>query len=252
MKKELDALYKNNAWDLVDLPHGKYVVGCKWVYKIKTCFDGTVDMYNARLVAHGFTQEYSVDYEETFALVARLSFVHALLAITASRHWFFISVELYMDLSRHLKHGLLSLVPLSLALATPLALMIQPCLFAVQTETSKIVDTPTELNTRLTPHDGEPLRDFTLYWHLVGSLIYLIVTRHDISYAVHQSPLQLHAYTVADWAGDPTDHHSTTGYCFLLGEDMGVSLSSAIPVYCDNKSAIHISHNDVFHEDQTY
>jgi hypothetical protein len=51
---------------------------------------------------------------------------------------------------------------------------------------SKIVDTPTELNTRLTLDDGEPLRDFTLYWHLVGSLVYLTVTRPDISYAVHQ------------------------------------------------------------------
>jgi hypothetical protein len=51
---------------------------------------------------------------------------------------------------------------------------------------SKIVDTPIELNTRLTPHDGKPLRDFILYRHLVGSLVYLIVTQPDISYAVHQ------------------------------------------------------------------
>jgi hypothetical protein len=50
---------------------------------------------------------------------------------------------------------------------------------------SKIVDTPIELNTRLTPFDGEPLHDFTLYRHLVGSLVYLTVTRPDISYAVH-------------------------------------------------------------------
>ena len=87
MKEELDSLHKNNTWDLVDLPPGKSVVGCKWVYKIKTFFDGTVDRYKARLVARGFTQEYGVDYEKTFALVARLSFVCALLAVAASRHW---------------------------------------------------------------------------------------------------------------------------------------------------------------------
>jgi len=103
-----------------------------------------------------------------------------------------------------------------------------------------------------------------------------------------QSPLDLHAYTDADWAGDPTDRRSTTGYCFLLGtsliswhskkqfvvalsstdaeyrtladtsseliwlrwllQDMGVSLSSATPIYYDNISAIQIAHNDVFHE----
>jgi len=87
MKEELDALHKNHTWDLVDLPQGNSVVGCKWVYKIKTCSDGTVDRYKARLVASGFTQEYGVDYEETFAPVARLSSVRALLAVAASRHW---------------------------------------------------------------------------------------------------------------------------------------------------------------------
>jgi hypothetical protein len=84
MKEELDALHKNHTWDLVDLPLGKSVVGCKWIYKIKTCSDGIVDRYKARLVARGFTQEYGVDYEETFASVARISFVRALLAIDAS------------------------------------------------------------------------------------------------------------------------------------------------------------------------
>jgi hypothetical protein len=87
MKEELDALHKNHTWDLVDLPRGKSVVGYKWVYKIKTCSHGTVDRYKARLVARGFTQEYGVDYEETFAPVARLSSVRALLAVAASRHW---------------------------------------------------------------------------------------------------------------------------------------------------------------------
>jgi hypothetical protein len=87
MKEELDALHKNNTWDLVDLPPGKSVVGCKWVYKIKTCFNGTIDRYKAQLVAKGFTQEYGVDYEETFALVSRLSSVRALLVVATSQHW---------------------------------------------------------------------------------------------------------------------------------------------------------------------
>ena len=50
---------------------------------------------------------------------------------------------------------------------------------------SKIVDTPIEYNCRLNSHDGESLSDATLYRQLVGSLIYLIVTRPAISYAVH-------------------------------------------------------------------
>ena len=87
MKEELDALHKTRTLDLVDLPSGKSVIGCKWVYKIKTRSDGTVDRYKAPLVARGFTQEYGIDYEETFAPVARLSYVRALIAVSAARKW---------------------------------------------------------------------------------------------------------------------------------------------------------------------
>ena len=84
MKEEFDALFKTGTWDLVDLPTSKSAIGCKWVYKIKTQSDGTVDRYKARLVVKGFTQEYGIDYEETFSLVARLSSIRTLIAVSAS------------------------------------------------------------------------------------------------------------------------------------------------------------------------
>ena len=55
MKKKLDALSKNHTWDLVTLPPGKSVVGCKWIYKIKTHSNRSIERYKARLVAKGFT-----------------------------------------------------------------------------------------------------------------------------------------------------------------------------------------------------
>ncbi|GKV48377.1 hypothetical protein SLEP1_g55201 [Rubroshorea leprosula] len=87
MKEELQALEKTGTWDLVDLPTDKTLVGCKWVYKIKTHSDGSVECYKTRLVAKGFTKEYGINYEETFALIARLTTVHILLAIAAICKW---------------------------------------------------------------------------------------------------------------------------------------------------------------------
>ena len=69
------------------LPSGKSMVGCKWIYKIKTHSDGSIERYKACLVTKGFTQEYGIDYEETFAPVARISSVRALLAITVASKW---------------------------------------------------------------------------------------------------------------------------------------------------------------------
>ena len=121
---------------------------------------------------------------------------------------------------------------------------------------SKTVSIPLELNVKLNITDGELLSDATLYRQLVGSLIYLTVTRSDLAYAVYlvsqfmsaprsthyaavlrilryikgtlfhglhfsvQSSLELRTYADADWAGDPTDRRSTTGYCFLLGSSL--------------------------------
>jgi len=54
-KKEMP---RKKESDLVSLPAGKQAIGCKWIYKIKHKADGSVERYNARLVAKGFLQEY--------------------------------------------------------------------------------------------------------------------------------------------------------------------------------------------------
>ena len=81
MIEEFQALEKTHTWDLVDLSRGKSTISCKWVYKIKTKSDGTIERYKARLVDKGYAQEYGIDYEETFASVPRITSVHSLLAI---------------------------------------------------------------------------------------------------------------------------------------------------------------------------
>ena len=63
MVDEMEALGKNNTWDFVSLPRGKKTVGCKWVFIIKHRAEGTIERYKARLMAKGYTQSYSVDYQ---------------------------------------------------------------------------------------------------------------------------------------------------------------------------------------------
>jgi len=432
MSDELQALSKTQTWDFVALPPGKTPIGCKWVYKIKTRSDGTIERYKARLVAKGFTQEYGIDYEETFAPVARLTSVRSLIAIAASKHWTlsqmdvknaFLNGDLTEEVYMHPPPGIesppntvcrlrralyglkqaprawfskfsstmaqfgFSSSPHDSALflrktaqgITLLLLYVDDMIITGDDLTciselkqflsshfemkdlgslsyflgleissdssgyyltqaryasdllsragltdSKTAPTPLEYNTRLTPMEGSPLSDATLYRQLVGSLVYLTVTRPDIAQAVHivsqflsaprsthyaavlrilryvkgtlfyglhysaSSPLELRAFSDADWAGDPTDRRSTTGYCFFLGDsliswrskkqrivsrssteaeyraladtsqellwlrwllaDMGVVHTSATTLYCDNRSAIQIAHNDVFHD----
>nr|GEW47735.1 hypothetical protein [Tanacetum cinerariifolium] len=63
---------KRKVWVLVDLPHGKRAIGTKWVFRNKKDERGIVFRNKARLVAQGHTQEDGIDYEEVFALVARI------------------------------------------------------------------------------------------------------------------------------------------------------------------------------------
>ena len=83
MLDELDVLHKTSTWDLVPLPPDKHTIGCKGVPKIKIKADGSLERHKARLVGKDFAQEYEVDYEETFAPVARMTSMHTLIFIAS-------------------------------------------------------------------------------------------------------------------------------------------------------------------------
>ena len=186
----------------------------------------------------------------------------------------------------------------------------------------KLASSPSCPNTRLSLHNGDPLPDPHAYRSMVGALHYLTFTRPDISFAVHQvcqymstpttthlaaakrvlryirgtfnhgieftpGPVSLSPYTDADWAGDPDDRHSTSGFlvylchnaitwsakkqatvsrssteseyralaiastelCWVcsLLQDLGIYLSDPLILWCDNVSALAIASNPVFH-----
>jgi hypothetical protein len=86
MDEELYTSHKINTWDLIHLPPDKSVDGCRWVYKIKTNYDGSIERYKDRLIAKGsYSQQYSMDYEEIFAPIAKITIIHTLIAVASIR-----------------------------------------------------------------------------------------------------------------------------------------------------------------------
>jgi hypothetical protein len=308
MDEELSALHKTDTWDLVPLPLGKSVVGCCWVYKIKTNSDGSIERYKARLVAKGYSQQYGMDYEETFAPVAKMTTIRTFITITLIRRWHIsqldvknaflngdLQEEVYMALPPGISHDSGYVCKLNKALyglkQAPRAwfkkffilisslgfvssshdsalfikctdagriilflyvddmiitgddidgILVLKTEFARRFEMkdlgylryflgievaysprgyllsqskyvadilerarltdNKTVDTPIEVNARYSSSDGLPLMDPTLYRTIVGSLVYLTITRPDIAYAVHVVSQFVTSPTTVHWA----------------------------------------------------
>lgn len=78
-RAEVQALWTNNTWELVDLPFGKTIPGTQMLCERKRGAAGEVQPYKGRLVARGDTQRYGVNYSDVWAPVARYATVRALL-----------------------------------------------------------------------------------------------------------------------------------------------------------------------------
>jgi len=85
MQKEIESLYSNDVWDLVELLNNRKPVGCKWVFKRKTKANGSNERYKARLVAQGFSQKQGLDYDKTFSPVIRFESFCNLFAVAVQK-----------------------------------------------------------------------------------------------------------------------------------------------------------------------
>ena len=101
MNQEIESMYSNSVWELVDPPEDVRPIGCKWIYKRKRGVDGKVETFKARLMVKGYTQKERVDYEETFSPVVRFTSIRLILAIMAN-----LDLELHqMDVKTAVLNG---------------------------------------------------------------------------------------------------------------------------------------------------
>ncbi|KAL6334508.1 hypothetical protein AAG906_016061 [Vitis piasezkii] len=215
MKEEIAALKRNQTWELVPKPRDVEPISCKWVYKIKRRTDGSIERHKARLVARGFSQQYGLDYDETFSPVAKLT--------TSQGH------PEYVCKLRKALYGLKQ---------------------APRAWYGKIAEFLTQSG------------------HVKCRIDYGLLYKKG-------EDCKLVSYYDADYAGDHDTRRSTTGYVFMLGSraiswcskrqptvplstteayvaytvmnDLHQLVDYAVPLSCDNQSAIRLAENLVFH-----
>ncbi|KAB2608123.1 retrovirus-related Pol polyprotein from transposon TNT 1-94 [Pyrus ussuriensis x Pyrus communis] len=285
MEDELAMIEKNGTWKLMDRPTEKPVIGVKWVYKTKLNLDGSVLKNKARLVAKGYAQKPGLDYNETYAPVARLDTIRTLVALAAYKSW-----KLYqLDVKSAFLNGVLeeecgfekSLSEPTLYIKARGQDILIVSIYV--DDICKSVITPLVATEKLTKNDGSGAVSEELYRSIVGSLLYLTATRPVIIYIkgtldygleyTKGKEAMLIGYCDSDWSGSPDDSKSTSGYAFSFGsgvfswasvkqscvalstaeaefvlEDFGELQTEATPLHCDNTSAIAITKNSVFHQ----
>eukprot|EP00253_Pinus_taeda_P003002 PITA_03002 len=232
MVEEYNSIMVNNVWEVVPKSQHRSVVGSRWIYKIKYVADDSVEKYKARFVAKGYVKKEGIDYEETFALVARLiGDCKKDLAIEfdmkdLGRKHYFLGLEVWQQKAEiFLGKG---------RYATKI-------LKRFGMEDCRPMATPMITNWKKIDASKDKDVYHALYRKLIGSLMYLVNTRLDICYIVDTlsqfmvEPKRAHlaaAKHVLRYLQRTIDYgllytrskdirlKSTSGYCFNIGSGM--------------------------------
>ncbi|KAL0354173.1 UNVERIFIED_CONTAM: hypothetical protein Sangu_0998600 [Sesamum angustifolium] len=217
MGEELSALIKNNIWSISELPPDKKTVGCRWAYKVKLQPDGTMERYKPSLVAKGYNKIEGVDYTDSFSPVAKSIIVQLVIVVAASLGWFvhqldinnaflhdYLKEDIYVvpPEGYNVPHGKFS-VSDNLKTITIFSLKIQiryicDLVLGTGLEHVKFVTTSFPPGIKLTVDGDALLPNPETYRRLVGRLLYLNLTRPDVSYDTQQ---------LSQFVQHPCKHH---------------------------------------------
>eukprot|EP00253_Pinus_taeda_P021299 PITA_21299 len=87
MVEEYSSIMINDVWEVVPRPQYRSVVGLRWIYKVKYVVDGSVEKYKAKFVAKRYAWKEGINYEETFAPVARYTSIRSVISLAAYLGW---------------------------------------------------------------------------------------------------------------------------------------------------------------------
>ncbi|CAI9771120.1 unnamed protein product [Fraxinus pennsylvanica] len=200
IEDEMNSLYKNQTWILVEKPIECKVIDCKWVYKIKEGDDKTNRRYKARLVVKGFTQREEIDYTE---VVKRFS-LHVAKPVSLPLS---SSMKLSIDQSpkSENEHKRMMNVPYSNAVGFVMYVMVcsRPDIAYAMSVLSRFISNPGEL-----------------HWQCMEILIkYLKGTSQlGLMFKTDKNGLKLKGYVDSDYAGNPDNMKSTTAYFYVMND----------------------------------
>ncbi|XP_075499843.1 uncharacterized protein LOC142538405 [Primulina tabacum] len=221
--QELEQFVRNDVWDLVLRPDNVNVIGTKWIFKNKTDESGIVVRNKARLVAQGYTQIEGIDFDETFAPVARIESVRLLLAIACH-----MDIKLYqMDVKSAFLNGILkeeAYVRQPKGFEDPHhpnhVYKLKKALYGLKQAPRAWYGRLTEYLLDLGFKRGEADPKVTHLKAVKRILRYISGTVDLGLWYTKETNTNLVGFSDADWAGNLDDRKSTTGGCFYLGNNL--------------------------------
>eukprot|EP00253_Pinus_taeda_P034211 PITA_34211 len=228
MNEELEQIEKNNTWELVPRSNDKNVIGTKWIFKNKLNENGDVIRNKVRLVCKGYAQQEGIDFEETFAPIARLEAIRMFLALSSFQKFkvyqmdvksAFLNGDLEEEVYIEQPNGFI------LGKDPKLVCRLKKALYGLK-------QAPRACNEEAMSQNFALVMQKEFEMSLLGELTYFLglqvqqnkdgcsLSANDESVAVHQPTYRSMIGTLlylTDWVGSVDDRKSTSGGAVFMG-----------------------------------